>query len=63
MHVVGTTDAVMLLSQVIDAEAALKARMAKVSELERKAAAAPEPVRALQFLKGPGLWGTVARLL
>ena len=33
--------------QVVDAEAALKAGMAKVSELESKAAAAPEPVRAL----------------
>ncbi len=33
------------LLQVADAEAALKAGMAKVSELESRAAAAPEPVR------------------
>ena len=31
----------------MDAEAALKAGMAKVSELESKAAAASEPVRAV----------------
>ena len=35
--------------QVIDAEAALKAGMAKVSELESKAAAAPEPVGTVLY--------------